>query len=341
MLKYLLFLLPLFCSGQFYKYATIYAGGSMNAIAPPVQTFEYINNQLIETSNDISNNYRYQIGVKKIGRYKFEKKPKFYYDGQEKNASIYRSPVDKFEYLLQYEKIKDRQMEFDNYDLWLRYVGDSYILKIQQSDNGFVDLQYSALDIRYKHDFKHLRATFGIVIRNYPIYNVNAFKNDYPEYNNFQQTISELGYYSESGYIDANFNGYMDRWEQGFTQWVNADGDTIANSTQQMQSIYGNIVSDYNRKWKEEQGNQNTISNIIGLSYYRHFENFFIMIYGNYFLYNYGLTEYATTSNDYDFGLIGNLKLSKWLSLYSQINYLKYFGRENYTVNFGINLIII
>tara|TARA_B100001094_G_scaffold245633_1_gene242139 strand:+ start:104 stop:1126 length:1023 start_codon:yes stop_codon:yes gene_type:complete len=340
MLKYLLFLLPLFCSGQFYKYATIYAGGSMNAVAPSIETFEYFDNELIETTNQNGYNYRYQIGVKKIGRYKFEKKPKFYYDGKEHNASIYRSPVDRFEYLLQYEKIKDREMEFKNYDLWLRYVGDKYTLKIQQSNNGYVNLQYKAIDIRLKHDFKSIRATIGVSLRDYPIYNINAFKSDFPNYNNFEQTINELGYYPESGFVDANYNGYMDRWEQGFTMWLN-DGDTIANSTQQMKHIYGDIVSDYNREWADEQGNQNTISSVVGLSYYKHFDNFFVFLYGNYFFYNHGLTEYATTSNDYDFGIIGNLKLTKWFSLYSQLNYLKYFNRENYTINFGINLIII
>ena len=343
MYKYLIFilLLPLLCCSQFYKYSTIYAGGSLNATAPPIETYEYLNNQLIETTNENGYNYRYQIGIKKISRYKWEKKPKFYYDGQEKNASIFRSPVDRFEYLAQYEKIKDRGLEFINHDLWLRYVGNNYVAKIQQSRNGYVDLQYKAIDFRLKHDFKDIRATIGAIVRNYPIYNINAFKNDYPNYNNFNATINQLGYVSESSFIDANYNGFMDRWEQAQTLWLNADGDTIANSTGQMQNIYSDIVSDYNREWIDQQGNQNTISAVLGLSYYKNIDNFFVLIYGNYLFYNYGLTQYATTSNDYDFGIIGNLKLNKWLSFYSQLNYLKYFNRENYTINFGINFIII
>jgi len=343
MLKYLIYILliPLLSFGQFYKYSTIYMGGSMNAIAPAIETYQYTNGQLIETTDNNGYNYRYQIGIKKISRYKWEKKPKYYYDGKEKNTSIYRSPVDKFEYLLQYERVKERSLEFENYDLWFRYVGENYIVKIQQSNNGYVDLQYKALDFRFKHDFKDFRATIGTIIRNYPIYDVNAFKNEFPNYNNFHQTINQLGYYSESSFVDGNNNGFMDRWEQAQTLWLNNNGDTIANSTSQMQDIYGNIVSDYNRNWATEQGNQNTLSAVVGLSYYKYFNNFFILLYGNYFVYNHGLTEYATTSNDYDFGLVGNLKLTKWFSLYSQLNYLKYFNRENYTINFGINFIII
>ena len=334
MIKYLIYILivPLFSFGQFYKYATIYAGGSLSQSIPPVENYQYINNQLIETTNDIDYNYRYQIGIKKISRYKFERKPKYYYDGKEKNASIYRSPVDKFEYVLQYERIKDRGF---------RYIGKYFTIKTQQSNNGYVDLQYKALDIRLKYDFKELRATFGAVARYYPIYNVNAFKNDFSNYNDFHYTIHELGYYSESSWIDGNMNGYFDRWEDATTIWFNQNGDTVANSTSQMQNIYGDIVSNYNKDWADRQGNQKTLSTVVGLSYFKQLDNFFILIYGNYFFYNHNITDYATDTNDFDFGIITNLKLTKSISLYSQLDYLQYFGRENYTINFGINLIII
>ena len=341
MIKLWFLLLPFLSFGQFYKYSTIYGGGSFNSTAQPIENYEYTNNELIETTNSSGSNYRYQLGIKKISRHKFEKKSKFYYDGKEQNASIYRSPVGKFEYLAQYEKVKDRGLEFENYDFWLRYVGDNYSAKIQQSINGYVDLQYKALDFRLKRDFKDFRATFGIVLRNYPIYHINAFKNDFPNYNNFNSTIKDFGFSSSSSWIDGNMNGYFDRWEQSTTIWINETGDTVANSTQQMQEIYADIVSSYNKDWTDEKGNQNTLSNVIGLSYYKHFHNFFVLIYANYFLYNHAMTEYATTSNDYDFGMIGNVKLNKSLSLYSQLNYLKYFNRENYTINFGINYIII
>tara|TARA_R110002012_G_scaffold300021_1_gene499488 strand:+ start:2074 stop:3099 length:1026 start_codon:yes stop_codon:yes gene_type:complete len=341
MIKFLFFLLPFFCSGQIYKYATIYAGGSVNAIAPPVETYNYVNGELIETTNEDQANYRYFIGIKKISRYKHEKKPKFYYDGTEQNASVYRSPIDRFEYLLQYEIIQNFGDRFENRDFWLRYLGNFYSVKLQQSVNGYIDLQYKAVDLRLKHDFKDIRATIGVVLRNSPVYGVNAFKSDYPEYNNFFATINQLGYFSESSWIDSNFNGYFDRWEQAQTLWLNMDGDTITNSTAQMENIYSEIVGDYNRQWSKEQGNQNTLSGVVGLSYYKHFDMFFVLLYGNYFFKTYQLTEYASKSNDYDFGVTANLKLTKSFSFYTQLNYLNYFNRENYTINLGINLIII
>ena len=339
MLKYL-FLIPFLSFGQFYKYATIYGGGSLNATMTPIETFEY-NGELINTTNDDGANYRFQIGIKKLSRYKFEKKPKFYYDGNEQNATIFRSSLSGFEYLLEYEKIKDRGLEFDNHKIWLRYLGENTTTKIESSSNGYIDLSYKSLDIRYKHDFKHLRASLGSVLRSSPIYGVNAFKIDFPNYDNFDITISELGFYSESSFFDDNNNGHFDRWEQAQTLWLNNDGDTIANSTPQMQNIYGNLVTDYNKDWSNEQGNQHTLSGVVGLSYYLHKDTFFLLAYANYFFVNKKLTEYGSETNDYDFGLIGNLKLTKAFSLYSQLEYLNYFDRENYTINLGINLIII
>jgi len=340
MIKYLFLLLPFFCNGQFYKYATVYGGGSLNATMTPIETFEY-NGELVNTTDNDGANYRFQIGIKKLSRYKFEKKPRFFYDGNEQNATVFRSSLNNFEYLLEYEKIKDRGLEFDNHKTWLRYLGENTSTKIESSSNGYIDLSYKSLDIRFKRDFKHFRASLGSVLRYHPIYGVNAFKIDFSNYNDFPITIEQLGYYSEASFIDNNNNGVMDRWEQAQTLWLNADGDTVASSTQQMQNIYGDLVTDYNRQWINEQGNQYTLSGVVGLSYYLNKDTFFLLAYGNYFFVNKKLTEYGSDTNDYDFGLIGNLKLTKALSLYSQLEYLNYFDRENYTINLGINLIII
>ena len=207
--------------------------------------------------------------------------------------------------------------------------------------NGYVDLSYKAFDVRFKHDFRGLRATIGTVVRNAPIYNINAFKRDFPNYNQFDSVAYELGYESEWYYDDKNNNGHHDRMEDSFYRWTNADGDTVANTTPQFQGYYANMVSRYNKEWVAEQGNQNTISAVVGLSYYKHLDNFFILAYGNYFFVNKKLTEYGSEAKDYDWGLILNYKLTRSFSLYTQLEYLNYFKRENYTINLGINFIII
>ena len=216
MIKYLFLLLPLLSFGQFYKYATIYGGMSLNSTIAPIETFSYTNNQLIETTPDDGANYRYFIGIKKLSRYRFEKKPKFYYDGLEKNASIFRSPVDKFEYLLQYERIRNLGREYKSHNIWFRYVGDFTSIKIASSNNGYIDLQYKSLDMRLKGDFKGFRATFGSALRYHPIYGLDVFKRDFPNYNDFEAVATELGYTKEFYFIDVNNNGHLDRMEQSF-----------------------------------------------------------------------------------------------------------------------------
>ena len=340
MIKYLFILLPCLCYSQFYKYSTIYGGLSMQSEIAPIETYQYINNALVETTPELGDNYRYFIGVKKLSRFKWEKKPKFYYDGQEHNASQYRSPVDKFEYLLQYERIRQYGREFDSHTIWFRYVGKYTSTKIISSNNGYIDLVYKSFDLRFKYDFSDFRATVGVIGRNHPTYGVNPFIDDFPNYNNFEETAQALGYEQEFYYIDVNGNGYLDRLEQSFYRW-SKDGNIVAQNTAQFIQYYGTIPTRYNQKKLNELGNQYSLSGVIGLSYYFYQDNYFILAYGNYFFVNKAITEYGSTTNDYDYGVIANYKLSKTLSMYTQIEYLNYFGRENKNINIGINYIIL
>ena len=340
MIRLLFLLLPLLSFGQFYKYSTIYMGGSVNSTIQPLETYTYANGQLIETTNTDETNYRYFIGIKKLSRFKYEKKPKFYYDGTEKNASLKRSPVDRFEYLLQYERVKQFGREYDNHTIWFRYIGEHTSTKIESSNNGYVDLQYKSLDLRFKRDLKNFRATVGGIMRYHPVYSLNPFKMDFPNSNDFEAVAEALGYQKEFWFIDSNTNGHLDRLEQSFFRWI-LNGNIVADNTAQFQQYYATIPAVYNRDKLAELGNQYTLSGVVGLSYYIYQDNFFILAYGNYFFVNHKLTEYGSETNDYDFGLTTNYKLTKTLSLYTQLEYLRYFDRENYTINLGINLIII
>tara|TARA_R100001086_G_scaffold248137_1_gene184237 strand:- start:908 stop:1939 length:1032 start_codon:yes stop_codon:yes gene_type:complete len=338
-IKYIL-ILPCVCLGQFYKYATVYGGMSLQSQINQTQTFEWINNELTETTPDIGDNYRYFVGIKKLSRFKWEKKPKFYYDGQEENASQYRSPVDKFEYLLQHEKIKQFGREYNNHTIWFRYVGKYTSTKIISTNNGFIDLNYKSFDLRFKYDLSGFRATLGGIVRQHPVYGLEPFKIDFPNYNDYQTVANLLGYVKEWYYIDENGNGYLDRLEQSFNRW-SLDGNIVAQNTAQFLQYYATIPQRYNRKRLHELGNQRTLSGVVGLSYYINSDNHFILAYSNYFFVNSKLTKYGSDTNDYDAGIIANYKITKTLSLYTQIEYLNYFGRENKNINIGINYIIL
>ena len=340
MIRLLFLLLPLVSFGQFYKYATVYGGMSTQSTIAQVETYQYVNNQLIETTPNDGENYRYFIGIKKLSRYRWERKPKFYYDGNEENASLFRSPVDKFEYLLQYERIKDRGTEFENHNIWFRYVGESMSTKIESSNNGYIDLTYKSLDVRFKRDLGRFRATLGGVLRYHPIYGLNPFKNDFPNYHDFESVAGALGYEKEFYFIDENQNNHLDRLEQSFYRWI-LNGDTVAQNTAQFQQYYATIPAQYNANKLHEMGNQHTLSGVVGLSYYIQKDNFFVLAYGNYFFKSYKLTEYGSQTNDFDCGIIANYKITRAFSLYTQFENLRYFNRENKTINLGINILII
>ena len=340
MIKYIFLLLPFLSFGQFYKYSTIYGGVSTYSTIAPIETYQYVNNQLIETTPEDDSNFRYFVGVRKISRFSWEKKPRFYYDGNETNASVFRSPVDKFEYLLQYEQIKQFGREYNNHDIWFRYIGNHTTTKIQSSNNGYIDLNFKSFDTRFKYDLRNFRVSVGVVLRYHPIYSLNPFKIDFPNYDDFEAVSSELGYIKEFWFIDQNNNNHLYRLEQSFFRWI-LNGDTVAQTTSQFLQHYATIPAQYNKERLSELGNQYTLSGVIGLSYYKHLDNAFVLIYGNYLFKSFKLTEYGHENVDYDFGIIGNLKLTKRFSVYADINYLKYFDKKNHTLNLGINLIII
>ena len=163
---------------------------------------------------------------------------------------------------------------------------------------------------------------------------------DFPNYNYFEAVANELGYVKEFWFIDENNNEHLDRLEQSFYRWI-LNGDIVAQNTAQFQQYYATIPAQYNREKLNELGNQYSLSGVFGLSYYLHKDNFFILAYGNYFFVNKKLTDYGSETNDYDYGIIANYKLTRSLSFYTQLEYLKYFDRENKTINLGINFIII
>ena len=46
MIRFIFLLLPFLSFGQFYKYSTIYGGGSINANIAPLEAYDYNNGQL-------------------------------------------------------------------------------------------------------------------------------------------------------------------------------------------------------------------------------------------------------------------------------------------------------
>ena len=245
------------------------------------------------------------------------------------------------EYNFSFEKIRDRSIEYENTNIWTRYLGKYYQIKLESTKLQGIDLRYKSIDLRFKADIKAFQATFGVVGRFHPAHGVEPFKRDFSTNNEFQQIANNLGYENQFYFNDANGNGLVDRLEQYFYRWI-YNGQVIAETTNEFFKYqYSNIINQYNREQIDLLGTQTTMSMVIGLNWYKYNDNFHTLIWLNVLPQHKALTQYGYKSGiDYDFGASIQKNINNNISVYMEIVYLSFFDKQNYTVNTGLNYII-
>lgn len=332
------------CNAQlgFFKYSTIYSGIGLNNSLNELNTYSIQNGLLTETTQDNKFNYRLAYGIKRLARLNFESKGKSYTDGSETTWGLFRSSLlNGLEYDLSFEKIRDRSLEFTNYNLWGRYLGSFYQIKIQSTNLEGIDLKYKELDIRLKKELKAFRFTVGGVYRFHNPWGVDPFRRDFNSNDDYESIAHDLGYYSEFYYLDINNNGYLDRTEQSFYRWF-YDGNIIAETTNEFFKYhYSGIINQYNRDQLNLLGTQQTISLVMGGNWYKYNNTYHFLIWFNVLPYNKPLTEYGYINRiDYDLGALVKKEITQNMSFYLEGIYLSYLGRKNYNINTGINYLI-
>tara|TARA_B100000519_G_C14261030_1_gene448063 strand:+ start:20214 stop:21266 length:1053 start_codon:yes stop_codon:yes gene_type:complete len=346
LLVFIFFVLLLFfcskCNAQLgvFKYSTIYASAGFNQVLDEVNTYTIQNGILTETTKDNKYNYRYALGIRRLARLSMENR-KSYKDGTETELGKFRSALmNGLEYLVSYENVRDRGINYINQDYFIRYISKNYIIKLQSTNLQGIDLKYRELDLRLKKDVKDFQLSLGISYRLHPAYSINPFSifsgSDYIE------VANNLGYNSEYYYLDMNSNGYLDRFEISDYYWFNSDGDTIANSnTEFMQYHYSDIVNTYNNNEINKLGIQHTISSVIGINYYKHNNNNHYLLWTNILPYHYKLTKHGYNGSvDYEIGAIIQRPINKFLSVFTEGVYLKYLDRRNYNIKIGLNILL-
>ena len=135
------------CNAQiknFFKYSTFYT--SMNMNTSFVERDDYIAvDKGYENVTEINPyDYNLTVGIRKIARFDYEYKVKTWYYGTEKavadNVTIGNSTG--WEYLLNFSFIRNRGNKFIDQNLWVRYLGDRCVTKLQYKDNQRVNLEY-------------------------------------------------------------------------------------------------------------------------------------------------------------------------------------------------------
>ena len=154
--------------GKFFKYSTFYGVGQISQPLQSSERYYFVNqdNQVIDVTPERKANYSYGIGIRKVARFDYERKPGVFYDGKEQQQGFYTTvgAVSGWEYKFEYTWNRQFGNEFTNQDLYLRYLGKNFVTKIEYKNDGFVDLEYNSVDLRWSKPIgKKLKLTIGAV----------------------------------------------------------------------------------------------------------------------------------------------------------------------------------
>ena len=321
------------CQAQFFKYATFYTSMSMNTSMVEDQDFIAINKGYEETTQINPYDYNFTIGIRRIARFDFEQKLKTWYYGDEQSYSDNTTIGNNtgWEYLLNYSFIRNRSEKFTNQDVWVRYLGSKCVTKLQLKNDEARDLSYSSLDTRFRINKGRWDFTFGLVARNHPVYHINP--------------IEDFWVSGESSFQElAEDFGYSTQFVQGQWHWFK-NGELLATSNDEFfKHYFGSAISEYNQEQLSALGSVTELSTVLGVSYYKYSNDFWLLGWANVLPYHYGLDEYSFEYEDLpidlDLGLVAGWKITKSLGIFVEGTYLKYWEKPIYECKFGFNYLI-
>ena len=321
------------CNAQFFKYATFYTSMNINTSMVEDQDFIAINKGYEETTQINEYDYNFTIGIRKIARFDFEQKVKTWYYGDEQSYSDNTTIGNNngWEYLLNYSFIRNRSEKFTNQDFWLRYLGSKCVTKLQLKNDEARDLSYSSLDTRFRINKGRWDFTFGLVARNHPVYHINP--------------IEDFWVSGESSFQElAEDFGYSTQFVQGQWHWFK-NGELLATSNDEFfKHYFGSAISEYNQEQLNALGSVTELSGVLGVSYYKYSNDFWLLGWANVLPYHYGLSdfsyEYKQTPIDLDLGLVTGWKITKSLGVFIEGTYLRYWEKPIYECKLGFNYLI-
>ena len=351
--------------GKFFKYSTFYGVGQISQPIQSSERFYYVDadNAVIDVTPERKANYSYGLGIRKVARFDYERKPGVFYDGKEQQQGFYTTvgAVSGWEYKFEYTWNRQFGNEFNNQDLYLRYLGKNWVAKLESKNDGFVELEYNSVDLRWRKPIgKKLNLTVGAVARSHRPYGYEPIR-DYletpfvDEFGNerlrqWWELAYEYGFQDNAYGVDIDFDGTMDYVDY---YWLDPNGRRIADTDQDFRANrYGPlVVGPYNREQLALIDDQGTLSAVIGLDFY-HYEKsnwlhisisalpYHWQLFGDedfgYALYNGdGVADYSWF--DYQAGLVTGWKISKNLGIYIEGNYQKFWDRKVYSAKAGLN----
>ena len=370
---------------DFLKYGTVYGAGDIsNSIEAEENTYFVRTNEdgslysipdVVDNTPDYPFDYRIGIGIRKLARFSYERKPKNFYDGTEEQLtfSAPTSALKGLEYQLHWENERWRGEDFQNHRLFIKHTGKYHIVKAESREVDKINLEYVSGEVRARLPIgKKFSISAGAIYRTHERaygYNpieiwLNETETYYDQYGNpFEGSANPwytLGF--EYGYTD-HFTEYTDINTGVTTQdwiWKDADGNIVAYTDLEFrENVFTDLMNRYNNEKWEELDDFAEVAPIVGFDFYHYKGRFWLHAYGNYILpyhtYIQGNKDFSYLQreswgkgghnneladqqwDDYSAGLNMGWKINKHLGVFIEGEYSKMWDSELFQTTFGLN----
>jgi len=363
---------------DFFKYGTFYVAGDINNSYETQRKDYFIRTdpddlyaipQVIDETVYHPHDYRIGIGFRKLARFDYEVKPNNFWTGNdeiEKQTALSAptSAVKGFEYLIHYEKERQRGEEFINERYFLRHTGKYHIAKVEKRTQGNVGFEYLSGEVRARLPIgKKFSISAGAIYRTHQKaygYNpVEIWLNELDENGNVANYWYTLGYeydYTDH-YTSYNSDGNI------FYDWIWRDpaGEIVAYGDRDFRDrVMPGLLNRYNDEIFDTLDPYAEVAPIIGADFYHYKSKFWLHAYGNWilpyhkylkgdddFTYlnrnnwgNGGLVEGSEPEqwSDYNAGVNLGWKLSKSLGVFIEGEYIKFWDQKIFNSSVGLNL---
>jgi len=364
---------------EVFKYSSIYvAGNASNSyettrkdyfVRPPEDGNLYAVPEVVDVTEYFPYDYRFGFGIRKLARFGYENKPNFY-NGTENNVALAAptAAIKGFEYLIHYEKERQRGEEFVNSRYFIRHTGKYHILKAEQREAGNVGFKYQSAEARLRLPIgKKFSISAGAIYRTHE----QAFGyNPIEIWLNETQTINGQEYPSNYWYELGFLYGYDDIYyteedefgnERSDWYWIDPAGNRVADSDLEFRNtVFGDLMLQYNNEQWDMLDAFGEIAPIVGFDFYHYQNNFWMHVYGNWILphhrYIQGDTDFSYLNrnnwgkgglrqdseyeqwSDYQAGMMFGWKLWKSFGIFAEGEYTKFWDREIFNTNVGLNI---
>jgi len=347
---------------DFLKYGTVYVAGDIKNsyessrkeyfVERPEEGDLYGIPKVIDVTEYYPFDYRYGIGIRKLGRFQYERKPGNFWTGNANKESVQAlsaptSAVEGFEYLFHFEKERLRGEIWNNHRYFLRHTGDYHIAKIESRKQGAFDFEYNSAELRARLPIGNkFSLSAGAIYRTHTkAYGYNPIEiwlnetavdsqgREYPLHPWYS-----LGF--QYGYTD-HYTTYTDNVTGNETTdwiWKNENGKTVAYSDLDFRNtIFRDLINVFNNDEWDKLAAFGVVSPIIGADLYHYKNNFWLHAYGNYLP---SYHKYITGDEDFSYlnrnnwgkgGLIEDAELEQWTDYQAGVNLGWKIGK-----NFGI-----